>query len=214
MAIASLGYAPAPGSCAPQSTRSQPLRAHVASASWRNRMSTTAKITNGNGSTMAPNSQRPRSRAAFADRDGGPVQARARHHLAPGVRDRGRRPQGAEFLRQQLSRPRRQRGAARSGEGRARPLRLRHGLGALHLRHAGGAQAARGADLELPRHGGHDPLRPASMPMAACSRRCWARRTRSSPTRSTTPRSSTASGSPKPSASATPTTTWRRSRRN
>ena len=67
--------------------------------------------------------------------------------------------QAAQFLRQQLSRPRRQRGAARRGQGGARPLRLRHGLGALHLRHAGGAQAARGQDLGLPRHGGHDPLR-------------------------------------------------------
>ena len=47
----------------------------------------------------------------------------------------------------------------------------------------------------LPRHRGHDPLlAPASTPTAASSRPCSARRTRSSPTRSTTPASSTASG--------------------
>ena len=51
------------------------------------------------------------------------------------------------------------RGTARRRQGGARPLRLRHGLGALHLRHAGRAQAARGEDLGVPRHGGHDPLR-------------------------------------------------------
>jgi hypothetical protein len=39
------------------------------------------------------------------------------HHLAPVVRDRGWRPQAAQFLRQQLSRPRRQRGVAGCGEG-------------------------------------------------------------------------------------------------
>ena len=82
----------------------------------------------------------------------------------------------------------------------ARPLGLRHGLGALHLRHAGAPQGARGAADRVPRHRGHDPLlAPASTPTAACSRRCSAPRTRSSPTRSTTPRSSTASGSARPS---------------
>ena len=74
---------------------------------------------------------------------------------------------------------------------------LRHGLGALHLRHADRAQgSSRRALSRVPRHRGHDPLLvAASTPTAACSRRCSARRTRSSPTRSTTRRSSTASGS-------------------
>ena len=40
----------------------------------------------------------------------------------------------------------------------ARPARLRHGLGALHLRHADGAQGARGRAQPLPRHRRHDPL--------------------------------------------------------
>ena len=43
---------------------------------------------------------------------------------------------------------------------------------------------------------------PASMPMAGCSSPCSARRMRSSPTASTTPRSSTASGCRRPSATA------------
>ena len=57
-------------------------------------------------------------------------------------------------------------------------------------------KAARGAAGALPGHRGRDPLfAPASMPMAGCSRRCSARRTRSSAMRSTTPASSTASAS-------------------
>jgi glycine C-acetyltransferase len=44
-------------------------------------------------------------------------------------------------------------------QGCRRPLRLRHGLGALHLRHAGRAQTARSQDFFLSRTGGHDPLR-------------------------------------------------------
>ena len=47
---------------------------------------------------------------------------------------------------------------ARSRAARARPLRLRHGVGALHLRHAGDPQGARSAAEPLPRHRGHDPL--------------------------------------------------------
>ncbi len=73
--------------------------------------------------------------------------------------DRGFRQEPPELLRQQLPRPRRQWRASRCGQGGARPLWLRHGLGALHLRHAGRAQATRSADFQLPRHGGHDPLR-------------------------------------------------------
>ncbi len=41
---------------------------------------------------------------------------------------------------------------------RARHARLRPRLGALHLRHAGPAQGARGDDLEILRHRRHDPL--------------------------------------------------------
>ena len=76
----------------------------------------------------------------------------------------------------------------------ARPLRLRHGLGALHLRHAGPAQAARGAAQRLPRHRGHHPLllvlRRQRRPVRDAARTS---RTPSSATRSTTPPSSTAS---------------------
>jgi hypothetical protein len=44
------------------------------------------------------------------------------------------------------------------GARRARPLRLRRRLGALHLRHAKRAPRARGALERLPRDGGHDSL--------------------------------------------------------
>ena len=37
-------------------------------------------------------------------------------------------------------------------------LGQRHGLGPLHLRHAGAAQGARAGDLRVPGHRGHDPL--------------------------------------------------------
>ena len=49
--------------------------------------------------------------------------------------------------------------------------------------------------------------RPASTPTAACSSRCWVRKTRSFPTRSTTPRSSTASACARPSGTAIRTRT-------
>ncbi len=100
-------------------------------------------------------------------------------------------------------------GRHRGGQGRAGHARLRHGVGALHLRHPGPAQAAggrRSPTSSAPRTPSSTP--PASTPTAACSNRCWARTTRSSPTRSTTPRSSTACACARPSASATPTATW------
>ena len=68
------------------------------------------------------------------------------------------RPRGAELLREQLSRPRRPSGHHRSGQARARHARLRPRIGALHLRHAGPAQGARGNDREILRHRRHDPL--------------------------------------------------------
>ena len=45
-----------------------------------------------------------------------------------------------------------------AAHGRDRPLRLWHGLGALHLRHAGGAQGTRGAAERVPGRGRRDPL--------------------------------------------------------
>ena len=100
-------------------------------------------------------------------------------------------------------------GADRGGPGGARPLGLRHGVGALHLRHAGDPQGARGAAERVPRHRGHDPLRLLLRRQRRAVRdAARRRRTRSSPTRSTTPRSSTASGSARRSASATRTATW------
>ena len=70
-----------------------------------------------------------------------------------------RRRRGPELLRQQLPRARRPPGADRGRPDGAGPLGLRHGVRALHLRHAGDPQGARGEDLELPGPGGHDPLR-------------------------------------------------------
>ena len=49
---------------------------------------------------------------------------------------------------------------------------------------------------------------PASMPMAGCSRPCWTSRMRSSAMPSTTPPSSTASASARPSATATAMPIW------
>ena len=98
--------------------------------------------------------------------------------------------------------------AAHRGPG---PPRLRPGLGALHLRHAGPAQDAEERIAEFLPHRGHHPLflllrrqrravrKPARQP-----------RTSSSPTRSTTPASSTASACARPSASSTSTPTWSR----
>ncbi len=87
------------------------------------------------------------------------LQARARHRLAAGSRDPARgRPRGHQPLRQQLPRPREPPRRRRCRPRRARPLRLRHGLGALHLRHADRAPRARAPAVGLPRHRGHDPL--------------------------------------------------------
>ena len=47
----------------------------------------------------------------------------------------------------------------RGRPGGAGPLGLRHGLRALHLRHAGDPQGARGAAVARSSAGGHDPLR-------------------------------------------------------
>ena len=102
------------------------------------------------------------------------------------VRARRRR-RSHQPVRQQLPRARQPSGGARGRAARARPLRLRHGVGALHLRHADRAQGARGAAQprsSAPRT--RSSTRRASTPTAGCSRRCSTSRTRSSATRSTT----------------------------
>ena len=66
---------------------------------------------------------------------------------------------GAQLLREQLPRPLVAPEADRGGARGARPLGLRHVLGALHLRHAGDPQDPRAQDRRLPRHGRRDPLR-------------------------------------------------------
>ena len=56
-------------------------------------------------------------------------------------------------------------------------------VGALHLRHPGHPQATGSQAQRIPRHRGHHPLLArASTPTAACSRRCSATKTPSSPT--------------------------------
>ena len=83
-----------------------------------------------------------------------------------------------------------------AAQGALRRVGLRDGERALHLRHAGAAHASwSGAISRVPRHRGDDPLlvvlrRQRRRLRGAAS----APRTRSSPTSSTTPRSSTASG--------------------
>ena len=87
------------------------------------------------------------------------LQDRAGDHDAAGQPCRGPDRRGRDQpVRQQLSRPRPGRAGQGGGDGGARALGLRHGLGALHLRHPVDPQAARGAALRLARDGGHDPL--------------------------------------------------------
>ena len=92
--------------------------------------------------------RRPRE-TARRDPRGRRVQGRARDHLAAGRARRGRRAgRGAEPLRQQLPRPGRAIPTIVEAAPRgARPLGLRDGVGALHLRHAGAPPRARGAAL-------------------------------------------------------------------
>ncbi len=59
---------------------------------------------------------------------------------------------------QQLPRPGQPPGDRRGRARGARPLGLRHGIGALHLRHPGAPPGARRAPLSVPRHRRHDPL--------------------------------------------------------
>ena len=94
-----------------------------------------------------------------AMRAGRTLQGRAGHRLAAGGRDRRRARRAAcstsaPTTTSASPTTRRRRGR----QGGARPLRLRPGLGPLHLRHAGPAQGARGAARRLPRHRGHHPL--------------------------------------------------------
>jgi hypothetical protein len=142
-----------------------------------------------------------------------PVQARAGHRLAPGRRHHRRRSRGPELLRQQLPRA---------------VVATPPVIAAAHAALDDAASACRAcASSAAPRTATRSsrrrlapssaPRTPsstarASTPTAACSRPCSARRTRSSPTPSTTPRSSTASACARPSATATPTTTSTSSR--
>ena len=58
-------------------------------------------------------------------------------------------------------------------------LGLRHGLGAVHLRHPGAAQSPRGTALRASSvRRTRSSTAPASTPTAASSRRCWTRTTR------------------------------------
>ena len=112
---------------------------------------------------MAPSDARPLSRP-FArhprpDSSGRFLQDGTRHpHAAnAGARAGGRR-RGRQLLRQQLSRLGRRSRARRRRAGWSRSLWLRHGLRALHLRHAERAPGARGRALRVSRHRRRDPL--------------------------------------------------------
>ncbi len=106
-----------------------------------------------------PGTPRPARSADRGTRAYRPLQARARDRLAAGARSPARgRPRGHQPVRQQLPRPRRRpRGRGRRACG-PRPPRLRHGLCAIHLRHADSAPRARAAAVGIPRDRGHDPL--------------------------------------------------------
>ena len=64
-----------------------------------------------------------------------------------------------QSLRQQLPRPRRSPRGDRRGEERDGRIRLRHGLGALHLRRPDPPSRARAGDRQAPRQGRRDRLR-------------------------------------------------------
>ena len=70
-----------------------------------------------------------------------------------------RRARSGQSLRQQLPRPRRPSRRHRRGEERDGRIRLRHGLGAVHLRRADAPPRARAGDRPPPRQGRRDPLR-------------------------------------------------------
>ena len=145
------------------------------------------------------------------------VQARARADLAAvGARHDGRRRDGAELLRQQLPRPGR---PPRRGRRRRSRRCDEWGFGMASVRFICGTQTQH-TQLEarlsrVPRHRGHDPLllllrRQRRRVRGAAS----APRTRSSPTSSTTPRSSTASGCARPRRLRYRNPTWPTSRRS
>ena len=113
-----------------------------------------------------------------------PLQNRTHHHFAAGREDRDRRrPAGAQYVREQLSRARRSSGAHRRGERSARYPRLRDGVGPFHLRHPGHSQGSgRRADAISSEPKTQFFTRPRSTPTAVCSKRCSVRRTRLFPT--------------------------------
>ena len=104
--------------------------------------------------------QRRLRRRAAVDRRGRAAEARAGHHHARRAR-RSASATGGEVLNfcannylGLANHPR----LIAAAQGGARHARLRHGLGALHLRHAGHPQGAREGARRVPRHGRHDPL--------------------------------------------------------
>ena len=74
---------------------------------------------------------------------------------AIGAHPTGRRHVRPEPVRQQLPRPRRSSRHRRCRSRGTGSVRIRHGLGAIHLRNAIGAQGARGPPLGVPGHRGH-----------------------------------------------------------
>ena len=113
-------------------------------------------------------------------RDGRPAtRASASSRRRRAARPRRRPRRGAEPLREQLPRPGRPSRDRRGGARGARPLGLRHGLGALHLRHAGAStRSSSGGSASSSARRTRSSTPRASTPTAACSRRCSATRTR------------------------------------
>ena len=136
-------------------------------------------------------------------------QAGARHSRSTGRHDHRRRRRGAQLLREQLSRPGRRSAPGRGGQAGDRRVGLWSGQRALHLRHPGTAPGIGAAHLRIPGHRGHDSVFVVLRRQRWCLRDPVRRaRTRSSPTRSTTHPSSTASGCPRRAGCATATGTW------
>ncbi len=103
---------------------------------------------------------RPPGRPDRAAPRGRALQGGADDLQPPGRRDHpGRRLRGGQPVRQQLPGAGRPSCADRGGRGGGCRLRLRHGVGAVHLRHPRRPPPAGSGVERLPRHRGHHPLR-------------------------------------------------------
>ena len=106
--------------------------------------------------TTASSTTSPREMAKL--REAGTYKEELVLQSPQGAARQGRRPRGRDADLEQLPGLRQPPAHPRGAEEGRRPLGSGAGVGALHLRHAGAAQGARGRDRVLLRHRRHDPL--------------------------------------------------------